>query len=95
MRKYEIMYVLKPNLESEVIKKEIDKFNSIFTTNNSNVSELKEVGLKDLAYEINHFRKGYYVSLVVEATTEAVYEFNRRIRINENVIRYIVIKEGE
>lgn len=95
MRKYEVMYILKPNLESEKVKEQINKFNDIFTSKNSNILELKEWGLRDLAYEIDHFRKGYYVWLLVEATNEAVFEFNRRIRINENVIRFILVKEGE
>ena len=63
-----------------------------FTSNNSTVLECKELGLKDLAYEINHMRKGYYVLLNVMATAEACNEFTRRANINENVMRHIVVK---
>ena len=95
MRKYDVMYIIRPNLESEGVKKIIADFNGIFTNHNSKILELKEIGLKDLAYEINHFTKGYYVQLLVEATPEAVAEFNRVVRITEDIVRYIVVKEGE
>jgi small subunit ribosomal protein S6 len=95
MKKYEIMYIIRPTVESENIKTIVNNFNDIFVRFDSKVLELKELGLKDLAYEIEHHRKGYYVWLLVEATPEAVAEFNRVVRITEEVIRFIVVKEGE
>ncbi|MCF7933060.1 MAG: 30S ribosomal protein S6 [Acholeplasmataceae bacterium] len=95
MRKYEVMYIIRPTVESENIKQIVNNFNEIFVNFSSQVLELKELGLKDLAYEIDHHRKGYYVWLLVEATPEAVAEFNRVVRITEEVLRFIVVKEGE
>ena len=95
MQKYEIMSIIRPTVESENIKQIVNHFNEIFVNYNSNVLELKELGLKDLAYEIEHHKKGYYVWLLVEATPEAVAEFNRVVNITEEVLRYIVVKEGE
>lgn len=95
MKKYEVMYIIRPTVESESIKGVVNHFNEIFANYNSEVLELKELGLKDLAYEIQHFNKGYYVWLLVNATSEAIAEFNRVVNITEEVIRYIVVKEGE
>jgi small subunit ribosomal protein S6 len=95
MKKYEVMYIIRPTIESESIKRVIDNFNEIFVKYDSQVLELKELGLKDLAYEIEHHKKGYYVWLLVDATPEAIAEFNRIVRITEEVIRFIVVKEGE
>lgn len=95
MKKYEVMYIINPTVESEEIKKIVNQFNDIFVSRGSNILELKELGLKDLAYEIDHFKKGYYVWLLVEADSEAVKEFNRVVRITEPIIRFIVVKEGE
>ncbi len=95
MKKYEIMYIIRPTVESENIKAIVNQFNDIFVNRNSQVLELKELGLKDLAYEIDHHKKGYYVWLLTNATPEAIQEFNRVVRINEQIIRFIVIKEGE
>ncbi|MCR1809322.1 30S ribosomal protein S6 [Haploplasma modicum] len=94
-KQYEVMYIIRPNVEGEVIKQIIDRFNNVFTSHDSNVVELKQIGLKDLAYEIDHNKKGYYVWLSVEATNEAIDEFNRVVRINEQVMRFIVVKAGE
>ncbi len=95
MKRYEVMYLIRPTLESEAVKKVVGDVNNIFTSFDSTIVELKELGLKDLAYEIEDHRKGYYVWLLVDATPEAIAEFNRVIRITESVIRYIVVKEGE
>ena len=95
MKKYEVMYIIRPTVESENIKQIVNNFSDIFVNYNSQVLELKELGLKDLAYEIEHHKKGYYVWLLVQATPEAIAEFNRVVRITEEVIRYIVVKEGE
>lgn len=95
MKKYEVMYIIRPTIEGEEIKKIVEQFNNIFVSHNSNVLQLKELGLKDLAYEIEHHNKGYYVWLLVDATSEAINEFNRVVRITESIIRFIVVKEGE
>lgn len=95
MRKYEVMYILRSNLEQEAIKAEIESLKNIFTANASKVLECKEWGLRELAYEIEHMRKGYYVWMLVEANNEAINEFNRVVGYNEKVIRHIVVKDGE
>ena len=95
MKKYEVMYILRSNLEQEAIKSEIDNVNNIFTSNGSKVLECKEWGLRELAYEIEHNKKGYYVWCLVEATKEAVNEFNRIAGYSETIIRSIVVVDGE
>ena len=95
MKKYEVMYIVRSTLEAEAVAKEVKSVNEIFTNNGSKVLEVNEWGLRELAYEIEKMRKGYYVVLTVEATVEAVNEFNRLARINENIIRYIVVNAAE
>ena len=50
------------------------------------------MGQRELAYEIKKFKTGYYFLYVVEANSEAINEFDRIAKINENVIRHLVIK---
>ncbi|MDE6013426.1 MAG: 30S ribosomal protein S6 [Anaeroplasmataceae bacterium] len=95
MKKYEVMYIVRAYLEQEAIKAEITNVNNIFTSNGSTVLECKEWGLRELAYEIEHARKGYYVWLLVDATPKAINEFNRIAGYNENIIRHIVVVDGE
>ena len=95
MKKYEVMYILRSNLEQEAIKAEIANVNNIFTSNSSKVLECKEWGLRELAYEIEHNKKGYYVWMLVEANNESVSEFNRIAGYSEKIIRHIVVVDGE
>lgn len=91
MKKYEVMYIVRSTLDQEAIQKEIANVNELFVKNDSKVLETKEWGLRELAYEIEKSRKGYYVVLNVEATKTAIEEFNRVVGYNENIIRYIVV----
>ena len=91
MKKYEVMYIIRPNVDEEGKKSIVEKINQVFVKNASVVSEVKEMGLRELAYEIDGETKGYYVLLNVEATPEAVKEFDRVANIDEAVIRHIVI----
>ena len=95
MKKYEVMYIVRSNLDQEQIAKEIKNVNDLFVNNNSKVLETNEWGLRELAYEIEKNRKGYYVVLTVEATVEAVNEFNRVVGYNENIIRHIIVNALE
>lgn len=93
MTKYEVMYIVRPTVEGEDLKKVINDISNIFTSRGSKVNEIKELGLKDLAYEIEGFKKGFYVLMNVEANNDAVSEYNRVVRINENIIRDIIVKD--
>ena len=95
MKKYEVMYILRPTLDAEGIKAQVENVNTIFTSNGSKVLETKEWGFRELAYEIERNKKGYYVWMLVEATVEALNEFNRIAGYSEDIIRHIVVKDGE
>lgn len=91
MKKYEVMYIIRPNIDEDGRKTIINELNEVFTKNASTVTEVKEMGLRELAYEIDGETKGFYVLLNVDATTEAVNEFNRVVNIKETVIRHIIV----
>lgn len=95
MKKYEAMYIIRPNVEGEAIKTIISNIVKIFTDRGGKIVQSKEIGLKELAYEINHHKKGYYVWHLIEANTEALNEFNRIVRINEDIIRDIIVSVEE
>lgn len=95
MKKYEVMYILRSNLDADAIKAEVEAAKNIFTSNGAKVLEEKEWGFRELAYEIEHNKKGYYVWMMVEAPVEAVNEFNRIAGYSEKIIRHIVVKDGE
>ncbi len=92
MTKYEIMFIVKPDLEEATIKKEADNLKKVLTDRKSKINEEKAMGQKELAYEIKKYKNGYYFLYVVEATNEAISEFDRLARINENILRHLIIR---
>jgi small subunit ribosomal protein S6 len=95
MRKYEIMYIIRPNIEEDAKKALVERFNTILTDNGAELTEAKEWGKRRLAYEINDFRDGYYMLLKVNAEAAATQEFDRLAKISEDIIRHMVTKEEE
>lgn len=95
MNKYEVMYIIKPTVETEARTALIEKFSAIITDNNGTVESVEEMGMKKLAYEINYITEGYYVLVNFAADANLPAELERNFRINENVIRYLVIKKED
>jgi small subunit ribosomal protein S6 len=95
MKKYEIMYIIRPNIEDEAKKALVERFNNVLSDNGAELTEAKEWGKRRLAYEINDFRDGYYMLLQVNAAAEAVQEFDRLAKISEDIIRHIVLKKED
>ncbi|XJZ27316.1 30S ribosomal protein S6 [Bacillota bacterium Lsc_1132] len=92
MKKYEIMYIIRPNIEDEAKKALVERFNTILSDNGAESVEVKDWGKRRLAYEINDFRDGYYQIVNVTSTAAAVEEFSRLAKISEDIIRHIVVK---
>lgn len=95
MKKYEIMYIIRPNIEDEAKKALIERFNKVLLDNGAEATETKDWGKRRLAYEINDFRDGYYQIVNVTSSAAAVQEFSRLAKISEDIIRHMVIKEEE
>ncbi|MBS4175206.1 30S ribosomal protein S6 [Bacillus sp. FJAT-49736] len=95
MRKYEIMYIIRPNIEDEAKKALVERFDNVLTTQGAEIIESKDWGKRRLAYEIEDFRDGYYRLVKVSSNPEAVQEFDRLAKISGDIIRHIVVKEEE
>ncbi|GGA70293.1 30S ribosomal protein S6 [Ornithinibacillus halotolerans] len=93
MRKYEIMYIIRPDMEEDAQKALIERFNGILTDNGAEIENVKEVGKKRLAYEINDYRDGYYVLINFSGDEKSVNEFDRLAKFSEDIIRHIVVRE--
>ena len=96
MNKYELIFIVRPDLEESLIKGVNDSIKTLLEDKKANIVESKEWGQKELAYEINKYKTGYYFYyLVEEKGSDAVKEFDRIALINENIIRHIVVKVEE
>lgn len=95
MRKYELMYIIRPNIEEDAKKALVERFNEILTSNGAEIIESKDWGKRRLAYEINDFREGFYQIVKVNAETVAIDEYTRLANISEDIIRHIAVREEE
>ncbi len=95
MNKYEIMYMINPNISEEKRAELITTMHEIITNNNGTIDKVTEWGLKDLAYEIKDLTKAYYVITEFSADVTALNEFERLMRINHDIIRYNIINLKE
>ena len=95
MKNYEIMYIIRPNIEEEARKETVERFSNILTDNGATIDKVDELGSRRLAYEINDFRDGYYVVLNFKGNNDAVSEFDRQAKFSEDIIRHIVIRVDE
>jgi small subunit ribosomal protein S6 len=94
MRKYETIFVLKPNLEEAARNALIEKFVGIINKDGE-VVKVDEWGNRRLAYEIQKLREGYYVFVDFKANTSLPLELERNYKIADDVIRFIVINREE
>ena len=92
MRNYELMFVVRPTLEEEATLNVLTNMKKILEEKNAKIISEKNMGRRELAYEVKGFKNGNYFLLVVEATPEDVKEFDRVANINEDVIRHIVVR---
>lgn len=93
MKNYEIMFIVKPTLSEDETKKVVENFGKVLTEAGATITESKEIGQRELAYEIKDFKSGYYYLYVVEADDDkAVKEFDRLAGISSDVIRHLITK---
>ena len=93
MKNYEIMFIVKPTLGEEDQKNVVKNFENILTNNGAKVIESKEMGQRELAYEIKKFKSGYYHLFTVEANDDlAISEFDRLALISNDIIRHLITK---
>ena len=95
MNKYEIMFIVKPDVEDDARNALIESFKGILTANGGTVDNVDEWGLRDFAYEIQDYKKGYYVVIDTTTTPANISEFERISRINANVIRHMTLRKSK
>ena len=92
MRKYEIMFIVRTDIDENTQKDVVSSLEKIFADYKANITLSKELGQKELAYEINKHKTGYYYLYNIEVEDDnCVKEFDRVAKINENVIRHLTI----
>ena len=92
MRKYELMAVFKPNLDTEEVDKLIEKIGSVITDFGGKVESVDKAGRKKLAYDIQGFRDGFFSTSILSLPADKVAEFKRQLRLNDNILRTMFLE---
>ena len=93
MRKYEIMFIVRPTLSEDEIKKVAKNFETVLTSNDATVTNFKDMGQKELAYEIKNFKNGYYFLINLETNSDkAIKEFDRLALFSNDIVRHLITK---
>lgn len=92
--KYETIFVVDSTLTDEATAAIVEKFKTL-VEQNATLGEVNEWGKRRLAYPINDLMEGYYVLMTFTALPGVPAELDRQFRINENVMRSLIVSKGE
>ena len=92
--KYEVMYIINPNLSEEETAAVVEKFKALVEQNGT-LDEMEEMGKRKLAYAINYITEGYYVLISFTSAPDFPKELDRILGITDGIIRSMIVCKGE
>ena len=95
MNKYEMMFIVKANADEKAVANTAKSLKDIITSMKGKIENEQDLGSKELAYPIKKENVGYYFVVNFEATAEIVAELDRKARIDESVLRHLIIRLDE
>ncbi|MEW6663314.1 MAG: 30S ribosomal protein S6 [Bacillota bacterium] len=95
MRTYELLYIIKPDLDAEQTTATVEKFAELVRNNGGEIAKLDQWGKRRLAYEVQDYREGFYVLMQFKAEPAAASEVERILKISDNTIKYLITRIGE
>jgi len=94
-RTYEIMFIVGPDVEEADLDKLIEGFQKNVTDGGGEVKSTEKMGRRRLAYTVRKFNDGFYVLLTIVAVGSLITEIERRLRVSEQVIKFITVRMDE
>jgi small subunit ribosomal protein S6 len=95
MRGYEVILIVKPDLEAEATAAVVEKFTKLIADQGGQVTEVEQWGKKRMAYEVRKYREGYYVLMRFKGDAAVAQELERVLKITDEVIRYLITRLEE
>lgn len=95
MRDYELMFIVKPELEEEKVNAVVEKFKTLIINNGGEEPAVDTWGKRRLAYEINDFREGIYFLFNFKGVPATAEELDRVLKITDEVLRFMIIRKEE
>jgi small subunit ribosomal protein S6 len=92
---YELMYIVKPELDDQAVQQEIDKVGQLIQTNGGQVKKVTPWGKRRLAYSVKDQREGHYVVEEFDLDQAKVQEVERVLRISDSVFRHLLVRQEE
>ena len=93
---YEILYIIRPELNDDAKKELVERFDKILTDNGTEIIESKDWAKRRFAYEINDYKEGIYHLINAKASdSKGIDEFDRLSSINRDILRHMIVKPGK
>ena len=94
MRKYEVLFIMKP-AEEEAINVVITKFENLIKNTGGEIEKIDRWGKRRLAYEVKDFAEGFYCLINFTAEPKTVFELDRVMKITDEILKHMIVKDGE
>ena len=94
-RTYEIMFIVRPDVEEADLDKLVEGFQKNVTDGGGEIRSTEKMGRRRLAYTVRKFNDGLYVLLTIAAEGKLITEIERRLRVSEQVIKFITVRMDE
>ncbi len=92
---YEVTYIVRPTLEETDVDARVEAISEALKTSGAEIGEIEKMGKRRLAYEIDDLREGYYVVMKFKSEPAQAKELERQLRLNEDVMRGLLINLNE
>lgn len=94
-RTYEVMYIVNPDTPVETIGKLNEAVGKLVEKEGGSVVRMDDIGMRRLAYPIQKKEDGYYVLFEIDGSGQEIAELERRMRVNDMIMRYITVRVDE
>ena len=94
-RQYEVVFIVDPGADDDEVSRLTDGFKQIVTDQGGAITKAESMGRRKLAYEILHKLEGSFVLMEIEGSGREIAELERRMRVNDRIIRYITVRVDE
>jgi len=94
-RTYEVMYIINPETDAEKIEKLNEAVGKLIEKEGGEIVRMDDIGIRNLAYPIEKKESGHYVLFEINGTGQEIAELERRMRVNDMVMRYMTVRVDE
>lgn len=95
MRKYEMIFIVRPDVEEEEINKLITQMEGVVAGAGGKIEKVDRMGRRRLAYRVGRYWEGFYVLFTLEGTGDTLKEFERRLGVTDAVIKFMAVRIDE